>query len=106
MPRTLGWIIALACVTRYEAWPITGGVLALSAWVWWRLGVPLRRLAPVYARLALYPAAAVAGFLLLSRLTVGEWFVSGGFFVPDPTLQGQPMAVFEQMRDATTSGIS
>ena len=40
-------------------------------------------------------------FLVLSRVTVGEWFVSGGFFVPDATLQGQPGVVFDKILEGT-----
>jgi len=47
----------------------------------------------VMARLALYPAGAVLGFMVMSQITIGEWFVTGGFYVPDPTLQGQPARV-------------
>jgi hypothetical protein len=36
---------------------------------------------------------------VFSRITVGEWFVSGGFFVPDDTLRGQPAAVFEKIAE-------
>jgi hypothetical protein len=43
------------------------------------------------ANLAAWPAAAVALFLINSRITVGAWFVSGGFYVPDPTYQEQPV---------------
>ena len=35
-----------------------------------------------------WPAAAIVLFLIDSRVTVGSWFVSSGFFVPDPTYQG------------------
>jgi hypothetical protein len=37
--------------------------------------------------------------MAFSRITVGEWFVSGGFFVPDETLRGQPGAVFEKINE-------
>ncbi|MGE5838244.1 MAG: hypothetical protein ACM4AI_27470, partial [Acidobacteriota bacterium] len=40
-------------------------------------------------RLAQWPAAAVVLFLVLSRLTVGAWFVSGGFYERDPTYDAQ-----------------
>ena len=49
------------------------------------------------ARLAVYPAVAVLAFLVFSRMTVGEWFVSSGFFVPDETLRGQPVAVYRKV---------
>ena len=31
----------------------------------------------------------------MSFASIGEWFVTGGFYVPDPKLQGQPMVVAE-----------
>jgi hypothetical protein len=40
-------------------------------------------------RLSVWPAAAVVLFLALSRLTVGEWFVTGGFYERDPTYDAQ-----------------
>jgi hypothetical protein len=101
VPRALGWVTVLACLTRYEAWPVTGATFALSAWVWWRRGEPLGAVASVYARLAVYPVATALGFMLFSRATVGEWFVSGGFFVPDLDLKDQPLVVLEHMREAT-----
>jgi hypothetical protein len=51
--------------------------------------------------LALYPVLTLIGFLIFSRITVGEWFVSGGFFVPDETLRGQPIAVFSKIAEGT-----
>jgi hypothetical protein len=45
--------------------------------------------------------------VLFSRITVGYWFVSGGFFVPDETLRGDPAAVVEKMAESieTLGGI-
>ena len=37
--------------------------------------------------------------MVFSRITVGEWFVSGGFFVPDETLRGQPAVVFDKIAE-------
>lgn len=101
VPRGAGWVTVLACLTRYEAWPITAACFATSAFAWWRRGRSVGDLAPVYARLALYPALTVIGFMAFSRLTVGEWFVSGGFFVPDETLLGQPFAVAARITEGT-----
>ena len=42
------------------------------------------------ARLTVYPVATVIFFMGLSFASTGEWFVTGGFYVPDPKLQGQP----------------
>jgi hypothetical protein len=86
VPRRLhaaGAAIGAACLTRYEAWPVTGALLAL-AW----LALSMRGMAPRQAvgrvmRLALYPILAALGFLVQSRLSTGAWFVTGGFFVAD-----------------------
>ena len=101
VPRAAGWVTVLACLTRYEAWPITAACYATSLLAWWRRGKPLSQLIPVYARLSLYPALTVIAFMAFSRITVGEWFVSGGFFVPDESLLGQPAAVFAKIAEGT-----
>ncbi|MEX2273396.1 MAG: hypothetical protein WD690_18140 [Vicinamibacterales bacterium] len=125
---TPGLALVLLCLTRYEGWMLTAAALAivaltlvLGAWS----GIPSRRrgegapksgracdlLTPsrmnaghracawAWVRLALWPAAAVIGFLCLSRATVGEWFVSSGFFVPDNPAKGEASLVLEQIRD-------
>ena len=97
LPRRAGWVIVAACLTRYEAWPVTGALIPLAVWARWRRGAPWSVLAPVAWRLLRYPVGAVLFFVVLSRATVGEWFVTGGFFVPDDTLRGQPSRVFEAM---------
>ena len=45
------------------------------------------------AGIALGPAAAVASFLVLGKLTTNYWFVTDGFFVADPRLAAKPIAV-------------
>jgi hypothetical protein len=99
----IGWTTVLACLTRYEAWPITGCLFAASFYAWWRRGAPLGRMALAHARLAVYPLLTVAGFMVWSRITVGEWFVSGGFFVPDDSLRAQPSVVYEKIVEGTTA---
>ena len=42
-------------------------------------------------RLAVWPILALVVFLINSRITVGAWFVSDGFYVPDPSYAGQPL---------------
>jgi hypothetical protein len=101
VPRGAGWVTVFGCLTRYEAWPITAACFAFSAFAWWRRGRSVRQLAPVYARLALYPILTVLGFMAFSRMTVGEWFVSSGFFVVDETLRGQPAAVLARIAEGT-----
>ena len=101
VPRGAGWTTVFALLTRYEAWPITAAVFITSAFAWWRRGRSVSQLLPIYSRLALYPIFTVLAFVIFSRLTVGEWFVSGGFFVPDETLRGQPAAVLEKIAEGT-----
>ena len=73
--------------------------MALAAFVKWRAA--LRAVAVIHetARLAVYPVATVIFFLGLSFASTGEWFVTGGFYVPDPKLQGQPGVVYEAIRE-------
>ena len=88
IPRKLDAILFAAAWTRYEAWLLIAAALVFVTLIRWRRGVPLRDVVAGAIRLSLGPAAAVLIFLLVSRLTVGSWFVSSGFFVPDPTYQG------------------
>ena len=101
LPRTAGWVTVLACLTRYEAWPITAACFVFSAYAWWRRGQAVRHLVPVFAQLALYPLLTLLAFMVFSRITVGEWFVSDGFFVVDDTLRGQPGAVLAKIAEGT-----
>jgi hypothetical protein len=88
-----GWLVAAACLTRYEAWPFTAAAMAAATFARWRLGAPLRNALRGSAQMALYPAVAILLFLANSKVTVGAWFVTGGFYVPDPLMQGQALAV-------------
>jgi hypothetical protein len=95
VPRAAGWTIVAAMLTRYEAWPIAGTAMVLAAWVKWRRGAPFTAVAGSVIRLARYPAGAIVFFVIMSWITTGAWFVTGGFYVPDPKLQGQPQAVYD-----------
>lgn len=92
--RLAGAFLAAACLTRYEAWPVTAAALALAAIARWRLGVSIAGSLAGVARVAAYPVVASLAFLLQSRLTVGEWFVTGGFYVPDNPDLGRPFKSF------------
>jgi hypothetical protein len=81
--RLTGMVLALACLTRYEAWPITAAALAIGMWKEWRGGASIAEAARAMAAIAAYPAVAIAGFAIFSRVVVGAWFVSGDFFVPE-----------------------
>ena len=93
-----GWTIVAACLTRYEAWPIVGAAMAIAALAKWLRGGRIDEVVREIARLAIYPALTVLFFLGLSFASTGQWFVTGGFYVPDPKLQGQPAAVWSEIR--------
>ena len=40
---------------------------------------------------AVYPAVAIVGFAIFSRVVVGAWFVGSDFFVPENKALGDPM---------------
>jgi hypothetical protein len=89
-----GLFLALACLTRYEAWPITVAAVALAAVTLSRRGISSGHMVARVAALAALPIAAVVGFMILSRLTVGSWLVTGGFFDIDQSMYHNPVAVF------------
>jgi hypothetical protein len=88
--RAAGLAFAGACLTRYEAWPLTAISLAAAAVALWRRGGTPRAAISRVARIAAFPCAAGLAFLALSRLTVGHWFVTGGFYVVDNPDMGRP----------------
>jgi hypothetical protein len=78
-----GAALVAAALTRFEAWPVVVALLGLSFVNLVRRGL---RVGDAFRRvrgLALWPMWAVAGFLINSKITVGSWFVSTGFFIPD-----------------------
>lgn len=93
----VGVVLALGCLTRYEAWPVTYAALLASAWTLWRRGEPLGRACRRVAGLGVYPTAAIAAFAIFSRVVVGQWFVAGDFFVPENKALGQPFAALNEI---------
>ncbi len=89
VPARLGLALFAAMWTRYEAWAVLGCALVAALWASSRLGASGPALMRRAWLLAAWPAAAVALFLVNSRITTGTWFVTGGFFVPDAARQGQ-----------------
>jgi hypothetical protein len=85
-----GLTMAAACLTRYEAWPLTACALGVACLALWRRGVPAGTAIRRVAGIATFPALAGAAFLVQSRLTVGHWFVTGGFYVVDNPDMGRP----------------
>ena len=93
------WTIVAACLTRYEAWPIVGAAIVLAAYVKWRRGTVFTAVLHEAAQTGVFAVATVLFFIGLSFATTGTWFVTGGFYVPDPKLQGQPIAVYHAIRE-------
>jgi hypothetical protein len=95
-----GLALVAACLTRYEAWPVTAGIVGLGVLVMLRTGIGVRDALRAGARLAAYPAVAVIVFTINSRYTTGAWFVTGGFFVPENVeALGHPLVAFAQVRE-------
>jgi hypothetical protein len=87
----VGIAFALACLTRYEAWPVTVSALIAAAWTRWRRGQPLASALRAASAVAVYPAVAIVVFAIFSRVVVGAWFVGSDFFVPENKALGDPM---------------
>jgi hypothetical protein len=87
----VGLAFALACLTRYEAWPVTVSALVAAVWTRWRRGQTLTSALREVAAVAAYPAITVAVFAIFSRVVIGEWFVGHDFFVPENKALGDPM---------------
>jgi hypothetical protein len=96
-PARAGIVLALACLTRYEAWPVTYAALAAALWTRWRSGESVSAAGRSVARVAVYPTVAILAFALFSRVVVGQWFVSSDFFVPDNKAQGMPMVALNEI---------
>ena len=88
VPGRLHAALFAAAWTRYEAWPVICAAIAAAGYALWRRRVPPRTTIRALANLSLAPAAAVALFLVISRMTTGAWFVTGGFYIRDPGYDG------------------
>jgi hypothetical protein len=86
-----GLTLALACLTRYEAWPVTAVALAAAVWAAYRRGQKALDALRAVAAIAAYPAAAIVAFSIFSRVVIGQWFVAGDFFVPENKALGLPL---------------
>jgi hypothetical protein len=89
-----GAALAASCLVRYEAWPFTAAALGLTAVAYWRrTGLPFARAIRASLPLAILPVLAILGFFVLGKLTTNHWFVTDGFYVPDPALRHRPFTV-------------
>jgi hypothetical protein len=92
-----GWACVAAVLTRYEAWPIVGAAIGLAfvvllrrGWAWPAAGRAVRGL-------ALWPLWALAAFLVNSKVSVGAWVISSGFFVAENPALGHPWLAWTQV---------
>ena len=90
-----GLSLAALVMTRYEGWLICAALLVLATVAATRYRT---RLSPLLWQ---FPAAAIVLFLVLSRTSTGVWFVSSGFFVPEPELWHQIGSVLRRVREGT-----
>jgi hypothetical protein len=88
VPARLGAALFAAAWTRYEAWLVVAAALAAALYGSARIGASRGALLRRMWTLGRWPAAAVALFLGMSRLTTGTWFTTG-FYVPDAYYEGQ-----------------
>jgi hypothetical protein len=100
-PHAAGFALTAACMTRYEAWPVTAAIIVLAAAAMLRRGLRPWAVVVACARLSVYPAVAVLLFFLDSRWTTAHWFLTNGFFVAENEAKGQPKLAWEQVRLGT-----
>lgn len=89
VPLRLGLVLFAAAWTRYEAWLVLAAAIPAALYASARIGASADTLLRRGWNLAAWPGAAIALFLINSRITVEEWFVTGGFFVPDAEYLGR-----------------
>jgi len=95
--RAAGWSCIAAVMTRYEAFPIVAAAIGLAFVVLLRRGFPAMTALRAVRGLALWPLWALAAFLVNSKVSVGAWFVSGGFFVAENPALGHPWVAWTQI---------
>ena len=92
-----GYACIAAVLTRYEAFPIVAAAIGLAFVVLLRRGLSAGAAFRAVRGLALWPLWALAAFLVNSKVSVGAWFVSSGFFVADNPAMGHPWLAWRQV---------
>jgi hypothetical protein len=92
-----GLVLALACLTRYEAWPMTVAAMLVAWLTLLRQRVGFGPSVSAMVRVGLWPLGALLLFLVLSRVTVGEWLVTGGFYEPNNPAYRMPAKALVQV---------
>jgi hypothetical protein len=97
LSQAAGWSLIAAVLTRYEAWPIVASTIGLAFVVLLRRGLTIPAALRAVRGLALWPVWALAAFLVNSKVSVGAWFVSSGFFVAENPALGHPWIAWTQI---------
>ena len=92
-----GLVLALACLTRYEAWPITMAAILVAWLTLLRHRVGFGSSVAAMVRVGLWPLGALVLFLVLSKVTVGAWLVTGGFYEPNNPAYREPAKALVQV---------
>ncbi len=92
-----GLVLALACLTRYEAWPMTAAAGFVAWLTLWRNGTPLAAATRAALRVGVWPLGALVLFLVLSKATVGAWLVTGGFYEANNPAHRDPLKALVQV---------
>ena len=95
--KAAGWALVAAALTRYEAWPIIAATIVLAFAALLRRGWRAADAARAVRGLALWPLWTIAAFLVNSKVSVGAWFVSEGFFVPENKALGHPWLAWTEV---------
>jgi len=96
LATSAGLAFALACLTRREAWWVTGaalfGAVLARRQERARLSEAMREVAPI----AMFPVVTIGAVLLFHRIVVGDWF-AGESFGADSSALGHPWSATTQI---------
>lgn len=92
-----GWACIAAVLTRYEAFPIVAAAIVLAFVVLLRRGFSLMAAFRAVRGLAMWPTFALLAFSVNSKVSVGAFFVSGGFYVAENPALGNPWLAWAQV---------
>jgi len=99
-----GLAFALACVTRYEAWLVTGAALVGAVLARRqeraRLSEAIREVAPM----AVYPVVTIGVVFLIHRIGAGQWFARGAVMADNPALAHPWIAANQILTGVRTLG--
>jgi len=92
-----GWAMIAAVLTRYEAFPIIAAAIGLAFVVLLRRGFSFGAAFRAVRGLAMWPVFALLAFSVNSKVSVGAFFVSGGFYVAENPALGHPWLAWTQV---------